>query len=270
MPQWPTGLNQNLGDLLVTQGPLITSYAVSFVNSATGSDSYDGSDADTPFATLAHAISNEGGSAGIIVLMSGHTETLTGTITPQAGTIIVGAGSAGGKPTVKLKLNAAATVMVTCSAAGVQLRNIWFQANQQTNASSKVKFTGINGLVSGCYFECGATDTGANLDLGAGSSGTRIDSSTFISTAASVAAQPLYGLNASGAVTDVDIVGCVFSGGSSGFSSWALNLSAVVTRMRVEQLSLLLGADAIFGGSTGVVMPITTTGSSRVSYSGGT
>lgn len=269
MPQWISGIGQNLGDLLVTQGPLITSYSVAFVNSAMGNDTYDGTDVDTPFATLAHAITSESGTAGIIVLMSGHTETLTGTITPPAGTIIVGAGSSGGKPTVKLKLNAAATAMVTCSNAGVQLRNIWFQASQQTNATSKVKFTGINGLVSGCYFECGATDTGANIELGTGSSGTRVENTTIISTATTVTAQPQYGLNASAALTDIDIIGCVFSGGTSGFSSWALNLSSVVTRQRVEGLSLLLGADAIFGSSTGIVMPTTVTGSSRISYSGG-
>ncbi len=271
MPNWPQGLAQTLGDILVTGSPLITSFTTYFVSSVTGSDSNDGTDPSTPFATYGAADTALGGSPGIIVLLSGHTEILTATITPAAGQIIVGAGASGGVPTVKLQLNAAATIMVTASNAGVQLRNIWFKDNVQNNTAAKVKFTGINGLVSGCYFECGPHDTSAaNVEFGAGASGSRAENCTFVSTATVATTKPFSGLSVTSALTDISVYNTVFDGGTYGFSNYALLASSAPTRSRFENFSLLRGADAIFGATTGFVLPTTVTGGSRISYSGGT
>lgn len=269
MPSWPNGYGQSLGDRLVTSRPVMTSYITYFVSSTSGSDSNDGLDPDTAFATLAHAISVAAGNTTVIVLMSGHTETLTATLTPTAGTIIVGAGSSGGKPTVKLKMNAAATIMFTCSNSGVQIRNIWFQSNQQTNSSSRVKFTGINGRVIGCYFECAATDTGASLEFGTGGSGGTVKDTTFISTATVTSALPAAGLTVTAALTDISIDNVTFNEGSVGFNGVALSCSATVTRLRAEDLAFVNGSSALFGASTGIVTPTTTTGGASISYSGG-
>lgn len=269
MPQWPNGLSQSLGDQLVVNRPLMTSYTTYFVSSTSGSDSYDGLDPDSPFATLAHAVSVAAGNTTIIVLMSGHAETMTATLTPTAGTIIVGAGSSGGKPTVKLKMNASTTIMFTCSNAGVQLRNIWFQSNQQTNSSSRVKFTGINGRVVGCYFECGSTDTGASVEFGTGGSGGTCKDTTFVSTVSAAGTLPNTALVVSAALTDIAVDGCVFNEGTFGFNGVALSFSSTVTRMRVENLSLVNGAGALFGSSTGILMPTTVSGSGAISYTGG-
>ena len=271
MPLWAGGYAQTLGDILVTGKPLFTSFTTYFVLSTSGSDSNDGLDPSTPFATYGAANTALSGQPGIIVLLSGHTEVLTATITPAAGQIIVGAGASGGKPTVKLQLNAAATIMVTASNAGVQLRNIWFQDNAQNNTAAKVKFTGINGLVSGCYFECGPHDTSAaNVEFGTGGSGGRVENCTFVSTATVATTKPFSGVVVSAALTDISVSNTVFDGGTYGFSSYALSANSAPTRSRFENFSLLRGADAIFGATTGFVLPTTVTGGSRISYSGGT
>ncbi len=266
MATWPEGLGQSLGDVLVTGSPLLTSFSVSFVDSVNGNDTNDGRDPNNAFATLSHAVTAESGTAGIIVLMSGHTEVMTATVTPPAGCIIVGAGSSGGRPTVKLSMNASNTIMVTASNAGVQLRNIWFQTNAQASNVARVKFTASSGLVSGCYFECGNNDSGAGVEV-TGNDFTLQDS-TFISTGTTVASRPLSGLFVSSAVSDLAITNCVFSDGTRGFSAVACNCVNTVTRLRVENLSLLLGANATFGSSTGFVIPSSATGASTISYTG--
>ena len=267
MPSWPNGLGQNLGDQLVVERPLLTSYKVSFVSSVTGSDTNTGKDPDSAFATLAHAVVDESGNAGIIVLLSGHTETMTSAITPPAGTIIVGAGSSGGFPTVKLTMNNPNTAMVIAGANGLQLRNIWFRPNLQDSNVSRVLFTAADGLVSGCYFECGGHDLAGGVEVSTGGNNTTIDGCTFISTATSPSVRPSNGIQISANVNDLTVTNCIFSEGSNGYSGNAFNCNVTVSRLRGENLSFLLGADALIGASTtGIFMPTTTTGSSIVTW----
>ena len=270
MPQWPQGIGQSLGDQLVTAHPLLTSMTTYFVDSATGNDTNGtGLDPNSPFATIGKAITVGAASAIIIVCLSGHTETVTTTLTPTAGTIIVGAGASGSQPTVTLTMNASNTVLFTCSAAGVQLRNLWFATNSVSSNVARVKFTGINGLVSGCYFECAGNDAAAAVEFGTGGSGGSCQDSTFISTAASLTAKPTYGMLVSAALTDINMDNVAFSDGSFGFSSFALAATATITRMRAENISLLLGANASLGSSTGIFMPTVTTGAISIAYAGG-
>ena len=266
MATWPHGLGQSLGDILVTGIPLLTSYSVAFVDSVNGNDTNDGKDPNNAYATLAHAVTAESGIAGIIVLMPGHNEVMTATVTPPGGTIIVGAGSSGGKPTVQLQMNASNTVMITGSAPGVQVRNIWFKSNAQNSNVARVTLSGLGGMVCGCYFECGNNDQAAGLEI-TGNAVT-VKDSTFISTGTSVASRPLSGLFVSGTCSDLYILNCVFSDGTRGFSAVACNVANTVTRLKVENLSLLLGANATFAGSTGFVIPSLATGASTVSYTG--
>ena len=269
MPQWPNGVGQTLGDSLVTGKPLITSYTTYFVSSATGDDTNNnGLDPDSPFATTAKVITTAAGAAVILVYLSGHAETFTTTVTPVAGSIFVGAGSSGGLPTVKLKMNASNTTLFTCSAAGVQLRNLWFQGNLVASNVARVKVTGINGLVSGCYFECGALDNAAGLEFGTGGSGSIVQNTTFVSTAVAVTAKPTSGLLVSAALTDIGVLGTVFDEGALGYTTSAFNTSATISRLRAD-FSLKNGANVSLGAATGFIMPGTVTGSSSISYSGG-
>lgn len=274
MPSWPSGIGQTLGDQLVTAAPLMTSYTTYFVYSTTGSDTTNtGLDPDSPFATISKAITTAG-AACVIVCLSGHTETLTTTLTPAAGTLIVGAGSTSDSlgntvPTVKLTMNASNTRYFTCSAAGVQLRNIWFEENLQSSNVSKVTFTGINGACIGCYFEENGNDTSAGLEFGTGGSGGRCENTTFISTAASVSSKPSSGLLVSAALTDITLKNVTFSEGTYGYSTSALSLTSAVTRLDAENISLLLGANASLTTSTGVFMPVTVTGAGTIAFAGG-
>jgi hypothetical protein len=269
MPSWVNGIGQTLGDSLVTGRPLLTSLTTYFVSSATGDDTNNnGLDPDSPFATTAKVITTAAGAAVILVYLSGHTETFTATVTPVAGSIFVGAGSSGGLPTVKLKMNASNTTLFTCSAAGVQLRNVWIQANQVASNVARVKLTGINCLVKGCYFECAALDNAAGVEIGTGGGGSAVNNTTFISTAVLNTAKPTSGLLVSAALTDIDLDGCVFDEGTLGFTTSALNTSATITRMS-GAISLLHGANASLGSATGFIMPGTVTGAGQISYAGG-
>lgn len=270
MAQWPSGIGQTLGDSLVTGRPLVSSYTAYFVNSVGGDDTNNtGLDANNPFATLSKAVSAAATATvtPIIVLMSGHTETMTSTVTPSVGTIIVGGGASGGLPTVKLKMNASNTIMLTCSAAGVQVRNVWFQSNVQASNVARVKFTGINGFISGCYFECGQLDNAAGLEFGTGGSGGISQSCTFISTAALTTGKPTSGLLVSAALTDIAVLAGSFSDGVFGFTTNAFHTTATITRLRAD-FALLLGANASLGSATGYAM-VTSTGSGALSYPGG-
>lgn len=272
MPSWPNGIGQSLGDTLVTERPLLTSFTTYFVSSVTGSDTNGGLDPNYPFATLGAALlaAVGAGVTPIAVLLSGHNETLTLSLTPTAGTIIVGAGSSGGLPTAKLTPNLSNATMLILSSAGVQLRNIWVKTNAQASNVARVKVTGASCLVRGCYFECGSSlDAAAALEAGAGANNLTVQSTTIVSTATLTTSKPTYGFLGSAAVSDMALESLTLSEGTVGFGTLALSLTATVTRLRVESMSPLLGANATFGAATGFVMPTSTTGASTVSYSGG-
>lgn len=272
MANWPNGLGQSLGDSLVTGKPLMTSYTTYFVSSVTGTDggANNGLDPDAPAATIGAVLTAAGvaGVTPIVVCLSGHTETMTSTLTPTIGTIIVGAGSSGGLPTVKLTMNASNTILFTCSAAGIQLRNLWFRTNSVASNVARVKLTGINGLVKGCYFECAALDNAAALEIGTGGSGSMVNGTTFVSTAVLNTGRPTSGLSVTAALTDLDFDGCVFDEGTLGFTTTAFIASATITRMS-GAISLLRGANASLGAATGFIMPSTVTGAGQINYSGG-
>jgi hypothetical protein len=187
--------------------------------------------------------------------MQNHTETLTAVLTINKQLYIVGEGSSAGKPTVKFYLNAAADDLFNITAANVQLRNIWFPENVQFNnggsSAAKVTVGTTDCIVRGCYFECGANDS-AFYALYISAARTRIESCTFISTATvGGASRPLAGLTTSGALADTEITSCIFDDGVYGFQTKAgFFTGGVQTRMRIESLSLLHGADIAINSSS--------------------
>jgi hypothetical protein len=256
----------------VTGSPLLTSYTTYFVSSVTGSDSNSGLDPNFPMATLGVALLAAAGAVvtPIVVLLSGHDQTLTAGITPVAGTIIVGAGSSGGKPTAKLTMNLSNTTMLTLSAAGVQLRNVWIKPNLISNNVARIKVTGAGCYIKGCYFECGSSlDAAAALEVGTGGNNSVISGNTFISTAAVTTSKPTYGFLVSAAVSDMFLLNNTVSEGTVGFGTLAVSFGATVTRLTCEPITPLLGANMTFGSSTGFVMPSGATGASTISYAGG-
>src|SRR3990167_1981959 len=93
-----------------------------FVHSGTGSDSNSGLSDSTPLATLAAAITLTTASVSdVILVMPGHAETVTTTITPKAGNVIVGLGFGRNRPVFTAGTGAIDTF--TISAANVSLQN---------------------------------------------------------------------------------------------------------------------------------------------------
>ena len=94
-----------------------------FVDSVTGSNGNSGLDKDHPVATLAYAITLTTAAKGdVIIVMPGHAETITTTVTPVAGNQIVGIGHGRNRPVFTAGTGAIDTF--TISAANVLLKNI--------------------------------------------------------------------------------------------------------------------------------------------------
>lgn len=267
---YPNGIGGTVGDSLDTCKPLQTSGNVWYVSSLIGTDAASpaGQNREKPLATLAQAVTNAVDD-DIIVLLQGHTQTLVATQAIAKSVTLIGEGTTAGKPAVSFLMNAAATPMFNPTVNAVEFRNLYFPPNLQANTGSKISFGAgaTDCLIKGCYFEQGATDTGAAVSL----SGTRprIESSTFISVAISTSAQPLMAIKTTGVLVGVTLKDVVVSGGTVGFSNYAaIDFSAAgLVLMRVENLNLLLGADANFGTATGRANVQLSTGGSRVAWS---
>jgi hypothetical protein len=119
-----------------------------FLDSSTGSNSYDGKSKETPFATLDYAIGKCTANKGdVIIVMPGHAETITGAggITVDiAGISIIGLGSYDLRPAFLMDGGTSVTMLVT--AANCTIQNIVFRAGH----ADIVKFGTIT--AKGCRF----------------------------------------------------------------------------------------------------------------------
>lgn len=265
---YPNGIGATLGDSLVTTGPLYMSGDVWYVDSESGADgsSPAGLNREAPLATLAQAVSNAA-NGDIIVLLSTHDEAISSTVIVNKSVTIVGEGSSGGNPTAKLTNDQGAASMILATAASVRLRNIWIMENAQACSAARITSSGAQFEMTDCYVECGGNDDAAAVLLNGARATFR--GCTFISTAATVAAQP-YGAVRDNAtpLEDVTFVDCVFSDGAVGFSDhYALRFTNDATRLRGERVSLLLGADVDFtASSTGYFQVSSSSGGARVDW----
>lgn len=270
MKTYVNGLGETVGgDVLASQTPVLTSGNIWWVNSATGSDAAGtaGQDRERPLATIGQANTNAS-DGDVIVLQSGHTETLSSALSLKA-VLLVGIGTSSGKPAAQLKIDNAGASCVQFAATAGEIRNVYFPASVQSNTSGngKVRFT-CTGMatISGCYFESSANDQLPALSID--SSPAYVENCTFVSTATSIATRPTRGVYISGAIADLRLVGNTFDSGTVGFSSVALDLSAgTITRLRAHSNSFLRGADAsIASASVGYFVPSTTSGAVKVTW----
>lgn len=266
---YPNGIGASVGPTLATASPLHTSGAIWYVDSATGTDAASpaGRNREKPLDTVAQAVTNAS-DGDIIVFLSGHSETLSSAQAVSKKLTFIGEGSASGVPTVTFTVSAdVATFSVSTSF--VEFHNIKFAASTAATTVARVVLTSTDLLIDGCYFQCGANDARA-ISLAASSDRVRITNTTVISTATSLAAQPGVGIITLGALADLELDGLVLSSGTVGFSNYfALDASAgAVTRLRGQDISLLLGADVkLHASSTGRLHIGTNTGGSRVEWS---
>lgn len=263
----PNGIGETVSDQLAIGKPLYQSGQTWYVNSVGGVNgaSPAGLNRSAPLATLDQALTNAS-DGDIIILESGHSETLTSALSITESLTIIGCGLVNGKPGASLRANAAATYVLDVLAAGVELRNIYFPGNAQNNSLEQIHVASTQFRLSGCYFDLSSKDQASAVNVIASSHSLRVTNTQFVSGGTSVALRPYGCLKVSGAVNDVDLDGVVFDGGLYGFSSeYALNAAAAITRLRGQNLSLLRGADVqLTAGTVGWLQPTTTTGDARI------
>jgi hypothetical protein len=271
MKVWGNGLGEVLGDALAVNKPVYASGDVWYVYSVSGVDAGGtaGQDREKPLATLGQAITNAA-AGDTIVCKDGHAEVLTAALSISKQLFIVGGGSSGGVPTVTFTMNAAAQDTFSLSVANTEIRNLRFPAASQSNAGSsggKITVTAAGCRIRGCYFDMGANDQLAGIRLGAASGPVRIESCTLISTATAVATRPSSAINVASAISDVELVNVTLSDGTVGFTNGAFASSAVIiTRLRAENLALLLGAEFLLNASTAhLEYGVTQSGGGRIS-----
>lgn len=269
---YPNGIGgYQPGDFLDTCRPLQTSGNVWYVSSLVGIDAAApaGQNREKPLATLAQAVINSA-DEDIIVFLPGHTQTLTLTQTFNKRLTLIGEGVVDGKPAVSFYGNTAAQNLFNINSTAVQLRNLYFPENKLSNNVQRILVQNTDFLMRGCYVECGANDRAAALLLSGARP--RIESSTFISTAVLTTAQPLMAIQSDTVnITGLTMEDVVVSAGKFGFSNYAavdLGVATGMTQLKIEGMSLLLGADMVLPvGATGRVNIQTATGGSRVQWS---
>jgi hypothetical protein len=137
----------------------ITTGAVFFVDSATGSNGNNGKSTGKPFATLDYAIGKCTADKGdTIYVMPNHAETITGVggITADvAGINIIGIGKYNNRP--QFLMDGAATVTFLVSAADVSISNIVFAAGH-SDVAKCFNVTGKGFTIDRCDFVQNAAD----------------------------------------------------------------------------------------------------------------
>lgn len=272
MAFWPNGLGSTLGDTLVVQAAQMwVSGDVWWVdgNNSEASDSNDGRERNAPLATLAQAVTNAA-DQDIIVLMDGHTETITSTIgTNTTGLQIIGEGRSDGKPTVKLTFDMASGIGLSFSAQGVSVRNIWFPAQAQANASAKINFDSSSFAFQllDCYFEADEnSDGGVEVNISDANAGL-ISGCTFISTATDAQNAPELALSFDNVT--IFIRDTVFDNGTVGWGNYYAmeNAPGSAATIYAQNISLLRGADILLDtDAVGHVHVGTATGAAKIDF----
>jgi hypothetical protein len=263
------GIGASLGDSLAMEVGMMAVSNIWYVSSVSGADAAsNGRDRARPFATVSYAIS-QASARDMIILLDDHEEEVSSTIGVNKELVIIGEGTSNGKPMASIWGDASGSdAIMNISADRVEVRNVRFRPHQQTNNGYFIDWQGADGRLKGCYLESDQYDTGPKLQV----SGDRmtLDSSTFISLATSVATRPnqAIGTTAS-ALTLFRMRSCTISGGAYGWSSadTSVYLQAGTLQVRIEGLSLLLGADMKLDSDvTGFVSVPTATGGAHVRW----
>lgn len=127
LTNFPNGLS-SFGVPLIGSGVIPIATRNFFVNSVTGSNGYDGTSPETPFATLAYAITQCVTAKGDnIILLPGHVETIATaggvTFASKAGINVIGVGQGSLRPTINFTATGATMLF---NAANLTFRNILF------------------------------------------------------------------------------------------------------------------------------------------------
>lgn len=259
---YPNGIGGTLGDSFTIGGPLYTSGQVFYCDFTSGLDANAGTNRELPKKTIGSAITACADN-DIIVLINSHAEVLAANLVINKKVMIVGEGLSSGVPTASIS-SALSSYVITATVANVQLRGIKFVVATAA-AVSYITASAALFRMEGCYLEAEGASV-SMLELTAGATGAVLLNNTFTIAAVSLGA-PASNLKSSGAVADLTMRGNIFSSAGSHYTSgYAMDFTTGAhTRLMIDSLSLLLGADVfINASSTGYLKFGTLTGSSKV------
>lgn len=262
---YPNGVGGTSGANLVSLTPLLTSGNVWYVSSLTGANAASpaGRDRIKPLATIAQAITNAA-AGDIIVLLSGHSETLTASQAISTNRLmILGEGTGTNRPRFTRNGD---VIMFDVTGSNVYFDNLYFPASASASTKSRLRQGGADSRTYRCYFESGASDTGPALEYITASETCVLGSCTFISTATLVTAQPESAVKVTSAIAGLEMDSCAFSGGVTGWSNpFAFNGATAITSLWATNIDLLLDADVTLATATfGVFHVRNKSGSARV------
>lgn len=259
---YPNGAGGLTGDEIAVNKPLYIGGTghIWYVSSLLGTDAASprGREREKPLATLGQAVTNAA-AGDVIILLENHAETITVAIAPGGAkplTIVSeGQGSSRGRLTC-----GAAIAMITLSAPGSSLNDIYFPASVAAAPTVRVDVTGAGVVCDNCYFECGAFDTNRTYRITAAAGSDQLTNATFVATAS----QPAIAIELNGAA-GLFLEEVTVDGGSFGFSDFAIkNTTAAATGIYANQMHQLNNADVqLINGWTGVWNPGNTSGSAR-------
>lgn len=222
-------------DTFITED-VIASGSLIWVDSVNGSDSNTGTEG-SPLATLQQAISNATANNGdIILLKSGHTQTVSSTITiNKAGLKIFGIGNGSSAPRFTCT---AATDCISVTANNVELNNLYFPVGTTATNTARINIDAANVRVKGCTFLCGQYDQDT-LTLTANALYAEINSCSFSISASG----PRYGISIeSASAVGLTILSCSFNGGSYNWSAAAIH--SAVAHLNYYYQTITLTNDA--------------------------
>lgn len=249
----PAGFGGSLGAELAIVSPVHTTGACWFVHSSTGSDAVSpaGKSREAPLATLGQAQTNAA-AGDVIVLLSGHTETLAVKITlSKAGLVILGEGQGSNQPSFA---RSADVNTIDVTGAAIRLENIRFLTDTTAGFTADRVLISANGVIlRGCYFAGSATDSVAPM-LAVANAVTNLTidgGSYFVASGTSKTATTFRALAFNGTATDVEIRDVTVSGDASyGWLSTAISSAGAITRLRAKDVDLLYGSDVVFAANT--------------------
>ena len=264
------------GDLLLGVAPLFLYNDTAYVDSASGTDAAGYGTPERPCATVGYALNTVLGAGAtiegaIIVLAPTHDETIANTLNfttvSNRACTIIGVGTTAGRPSAKLRLNAAAGEMFIVNRSGVEFRNIYFPEKVVDNASATIAVQ-RSCRITGCWFDCGIHDTGTAVSVASTTGPVTFEDTTFLCTAPTCAVRPLNAIVtvAASSTPELYMEGVTFDGGLYNWSGYAMDQSpANVSIQRLFNIALLNGADIyIHANTTGFTHVSQATGGARV------
>jgi hypothetical protein len=251
--------SQNPGGVFSIESQDISTGSRYYVDSVTGSSSYDGQSPNTPKATIEQAIQLCTANKGdIIYVMPGHAETISGADgfdADIAGIKIKGLGEGDARPVLTFSATASACAI---GAAGVVLENIRFNAGiSAVVVGLTIEGTGDGSIVRDCEFYWGGTTGWDFVDaviIAAGANRARVEGCRFLAEPAVAGAATAIKL--SGASHNVRIDGNEFMGD---YSTACVNGITTLSQGLMFLNNLVHNTDAsepyleVLTGTTGII-----------------